>query len=132
MTEMANRAATTTVAAPSLLVACLCADWCNVCQDYRSRFEQVMQSLKAEHPQIDFVWVDIEDEDHLLHPLDVDNFPTVLLARGDTPQFFGAIAPMASTLERLVRKHLNEGPGLSLNQVDVSRAVLRIRAAKLG
>jgi len=130
VTDIASRAATPTVAAESLLVACLCADWCNVCQDYRSRFEQVMQSLKAVHPQIDFVWVDIEDEDALLHPLDVDNFPTVLIAHGDAPLFFGAIAPMASTLERLVRKHLSGPTASPLNQPDVARAVGRIRQAK--
>jgi hypothetical protein len=27
------------------LVVCLCAEWCGVCREYRSRFEQVLARL---------------------------------------------------------------------------------------
>lgn len=74
----------------SLLVVCLCAEWCNVCGEYRSRFEQVQAAITADHPQAQFVWLDIEDEADLLHPLDVDNFPTLLIAVGDAPRFWPA------------------------------------------
>lgn len=50
------------------------------------------------------VWLDVEDDEDLLHPLDdVDNFPTLLVARGTEPLFFGVVTPIASTLERLLR-----------------------------
>ena len=77
-----------------------------MCQDYRSRFAQVQASIQADCPQAQFLWLDVEDEADLLHPLDVENFPTLLLAVGDEPCFFGPITPQAQTLERMVRMTL--------------------------
>ncbi|MBK7051039.1 MAG: thioredoxin family protein [Rhodoferax sp.] len=84
-----------------VLVACLCADWCGVCRDYRARFEQ----MQARFPDTQFLWIDVEDEADLLHPLDVEDFPTILLAVGDEARFFGTITPQPEMLERLVRSH---------------------------
>ena len=114
-----------------LLVACLCADWCNVCAEYRSRFEQVQASITAEHPQARFVWLDIEDEADLLHPLDVDDFPTLLIAVGEAPRFFGPLTPQAQTLERLVRSVAQDLSAPALANPDVLAAVARIRAERL-
>jgi thioredoxin 1 len=36
-----------------------------------------------------FVWVDIEDESELVGDLDIEDFPTLLLARGGRVLFFG-------------------------------------------
>lgn len=118
-------------AAPPLLVACLCADWCNVCTDYRSRFDLVQAAVTAEHPQAQFVWVDIEDEADLLHPLDVENFPTLLIALGVAPRFFGPLTPQAQTLERLVRSVLSDVSGPALPDPVLVAAVARIRVEKL-
>ncbi len=87
----------------ALLVVCLCAQWCNVCEQYRISFGEVQASIQADYPQTRFAWLDIEDEADLLEPLDVENFPTVLLAMGNAALFFGAITPQPQTLERLVR-----------------------------
>ena len=114
-----------------LLVACLCADWCNVCTEYRSRFQQVQASVTADHPQAQFVWLDIEDEADLLHPLDVDDFPTLLIAVGDAPRFFGPLTPQAQTLERLVRNAAQDTSAATLPDPDVRAAVARIRAQRL-
>ena len=84
-------------------MVCLCAEWCAVCRDYRSSFAQVQAAVQADHPQAQFVWLDVEDEADLLHPLDVDDFPTLLIAVGDAPRFFGPLTPQPQTLERLVR-----------------------------
>lgn len=80
------------------LVACLCAAWCGSCRDYRATFE----ALARERPDHAFVWVDIEDESDALSPfdLDVENFPTVLIARGDELRFLGTLLPHATTLVR--------------------------------
>jgi thioredoxin 1 len=72
-----------------------------VCRDYASRFDEV----KARFPEAVFLWVDVEDEADMLHPLEVENFPTLLVACGDSPRFFGPLPPQAQTLERLVRAH---------------------------
>jgi len=114
-----------------LLVACLCADWCHVCAEYRSRFEQVQATVTADYPGAQFVWLDIEDEADLLHPLDVDDFPTLLIAVGDAPRFFGPLTPQAQTLERLVRNAIEDTSAALLQDPQVRAAVARIRVQRL-
>jgi len=86
---------------PRLLVACLCAQWCGTCREYQPLFDQ----LQAEFPDARFLWVDVEDEADLVDPIDVENFPTVLIARGEQPLFFGTLTPHLETLRRLVQNH---------------------------
>ncbi len=80
------------------LVACLCADWCGSCREYRATFEQVAR----ERPQWRFAWIDIEDEADALaaFELDIESFPTVLIAKGNELRFLGALLPHAATLGR--------------------------------
>ena len=121
----------TTAMQVPLLVACLCADWCHVCAEYRSRFEQVQATVTADYPGAQFVWLDIEDEADLLHPLDVDDFPTLLIAVGDAPRFFGPLTPQAQTLERLVRNAIEDTSAALLQDPQVRAAVARIRVQRL-
>ena len=88
-----------------LLVACLCAQWCRTCETYRDTLEAVRDALHAAHPDaaLRFAWVDIEDESELVGDLDIEDFPTILLARGDQVLFFGPMLPHAQTIERLLR-----------------------------
>ena len=109
---------------PSGLVVCLCAAWCGVCGDYRARVTQV----QAKFPLMDFVWIDIEDEADLLHPLDVEDFPTLLLAVGDEPRFFGPLTPQSEMLERLVRAQIQAVGALALTDPAVVALLRRIRA----
>ncbi len=108
----------------SVLVVCLCAEWCGVCGDYRARFEQV----QAKFPQARFLWIDVEDEADLLHPLDVEDFPTLLLAVGDAPRFFGPLTPQPETLERLIRAQIENPTAPALPNQAVVELVARIRA----
>ena len=82
------------------LVACLCAAWCRTCDDYRPTFDAVTR----EHPDMRFAWIDIEDDSDALGPLalDVEDFPTVLIARGTELRFCGPLLPHLSTLARTV------------------------------
>lgn len=82
-----------------LLVACLCARWCNLCEAYRATFD----TLAARHPQHRFQWIDIEDEADLVHAVDVENFPTLLIASGEHLRFLGVLTPQLETLERVLR-----------------------------
>ncbi|MBC7664828.1 MAG: thioredoxin family protein [Caulobacter sp.] len=88
-----------------LLVACLCAQWCRTCDAYRDTLLHVRDALQPTHPGVPlrFAWVDIEDESELVGDLDIEDFPTILLARGDLVVFFGPLLPHAQTLDRLVR-----------------------------
>jgi thiol-disulfide isomerase/thioredoxin len=90
---------------PPLLVACLCADWCGTCREYAPRFEQ----LRAAFPSVQFVWIDVEDESELVDPIEVENFPTLLIATPDRVQFFGTVMPHLETLQRLVETQLPAG-----------------------
>lgn len=111
---------------PSGLVVCLCAAWCGVCGDYRARFIQV----QAKFPQMEFLWIDIEDEADLLHPLDVEDFPTLLLAVGNEPRFFGPLTPQLEMLERLVRAQIQDAGAPALTDPAVVALLGRIRASR--
>ena len=86
-----------------LLVACLCARWCGSCRDYTATFEQAGAGLGE---RCRFVWIDIEDDAALVDGVDVDDFPTLLIARADRLLFFGPITPHPQTVTRLVASAL--------------------------
>ena len=111
------------IADSSVLVACLCAEWCGVCRDYRSAFEQV----KSRFPRARFVWIDVEDQADLVDPIEVDNFPTLLIAVGNQARFFGTMTPQAETLERLVRDRTADADGPAVAQRDVAELVVKVR-----
>jgi len=119
---------TTSPSPDALLVVCLCAAWCNVCEQYRSTFAQVQASVQADHPQAQFLWLDIEDESDVLDPLDVENFPTILLSIGAAPHFFGPITPQPQVLERMVRMAIQDPAAAPLVDPAVSALVARIEA----
>ena len=110
----------------SVLVVCLCAEWCGVCRDYEARFKQ----LQTKFPHAQFLWLDVEDEADLMHPLDVENFPTLLLAVGDAPRFFGPVTPQPEMLERLIRAQTQDASAPALPDPAVVQLVSRIRRAK--
>lgn len=86
-------------AAPTLLIACLCAQWCGTCRDYQALFDQ----LSGEFAQARWLWVDVEDRADLVDPVEVENFPTLLISIGPQAHFFGPVMPHADTLRRLVQ-----------------------------
>ena len=82
------------------LVACLCAEWCGSCREYRPTFDALAKRFAE---VADFAWIDIEDESDALGDPDIENFPTLLIAGDDRALFFGAVTPQAQTAERLVQ-----------------------------
>ncbi|MDH4479793.1 MAG: thioredoxin family protein [Rhodoferax sp.] len=88
---------------PRLLVACLCAQWCGTCRDYRPLFDQ----LQTEFSEARFVWIDIEDESDLVDPIEVDNFPTLLVVADGQARFFGTLTPHIDTLRRILQTQLS-------------------------
>ncbi|MEO7495459.1 MAG: thioredoxin family protein [Massilia sp.] len=89
------------------VVACLCAGWCGTCGSYRASFDQ----LAARHPHTQFVWIDIEDQSEVVGDLDVENFPTLLMQRGDTVAFFGTMLPDPVLAERLLQAQTSQSDG---------------------
>ncbi|HJV84909.1 MAG TPA: thioredoxin family protein [Noviherbaspirillum sp.] len=80
------------------VVACLCAAWCDTCRSYRNSFEH----LAAMHPDKHFVWIDIEDQSDFIGDIDVENFPTLLIQRGEVVAFFGTVLPDVKLADRLI------------------------------
>lgn len=85
------------------LVACLCAAWCRTCDAYRPAFEQLAREFSD---RARFVKVDIEDDEDALADLDVIDFPTLLIAEGDTIHFLGPVLPHAETARQLIERAL--------------------------
>jgi thiol-disulfide isomerase/thioredoxin len=85
-------------AAPVSWVICLCADWCGLCRDY----QQVFAQAQARYPLSRFVWLDIEDQADWVGDIDVETFPTLLIADAQGPRFFGPVTPQLQTLSRLL------------------------------
>lgn len=107
-----------------LTVACLCAQWCRTCDGYREVFDQVLLAL--DDAGVQGLWVDVEDQADAMGAIDVENFPTLLMARGDEVLFFGPVTPHAQTLQRLIDAALHGG--LSLDRRSVDPAVLELPA----
>ena len=84
-------------------VFCLCAQWCGTCREYQPIFAQLASQL----PDVRFVWVDIESHDDLLGDLDIENFPTLLIADAQgQARFAGTVLPHAETLQRMCQAAL--------------------------
>lgn len=83
------------------LVACLCAEWCGSCREYRAVFERAARDAAA---GVRFAWIDIEDHPEVMGDFEVESFPSLLFANGSAVAFLGAVMPHASTLSSLVRR----------------------------
>lgn len=84
-------------------VACLCAAWCRLCDDYRAVLESLGDELDRAGVPVHWHWVDIEDEADLIGDLDVETFPTVVVADDAQVRFAGAVEPQREILQRLLR-----------------------------
>lgn len=83
-------------------IACLCAEWCGTCRDYRAGFN----ALQEQFPEVAFRWVDVEDESDLINDPDVENFPTLLIQRGNDVLFYGVMLPQHGLLKRLIETYM--------------------------
>jgi thioredoxin reductase (NADPH) len=79
-----------------LLVACLCATWCKTCTEFRGTFDK----LAKENAGAKFVWLDVEDDGALVGDIEIENFPTLAVFRGDKPLFYGVTMPQEGVVQR--------------------------------
>ncbi len=115
------------VAPAPLRVYCLCAQWCGTCTEYRAVFE----GMSAQWPGVHWQWVDIEDEADCVDPVEVENFPTLLITQGDSVRFFGTVMPHAGTLQRLVQNQL-EGGSTGVDAPEIRALAQRLQPASEG
>jgi thioredoxin-like negative regulator of GroEL len=85
-------------------VICLCAEWCGVCREWRAAFERAA----AEHEGVHFAWIDVEDEAAAMGDVDIETFPTLLIADDGRPVFFGPVLPSAAQFSRLLGSLLQD------------------------
>ena len=104
------------------VVSCLCAAWCDVCTDFRARFD----GLALRHPGRLLLWIDIEDRADLVDEFDVENFPTLLIQRGDAIIFYGAVEPDEKSLHRLITSTTRDA---AMPPVSATRHALRDKLA---
>ena len=83
---------------PDWQVICLCAQWCGVCREWRGIFAEAA----ATHPEVRFAWVDVEDEADALGDMDIETFPTLLIAHGSRARFLGPVQPTAAHVTRML------------------------------
>jgi thioredoxin 1 len=114
-------------ATPDQWVICLCAEWCGVCREWRDLFEQVA----AEHPRVRFAWVDVEDEADAMGEVDVETFPTLLVASGADALFLGPVQPSGAQFKRLLGNLLSEGGGAPAAGAQAAALLKRLRATVL-
>jgi thioredoxin 1 len=53
-----------------------------------------------------WLWVDVEEKADLIDPLDLENFPTLLITQGARVTFFGPLTPQPDTLQRMLQAKL--------------------------
>lgn len=110
------------------IVACLCAEWCSSCRDYRHTFNRVAREFAG----VQFLWIDVEDQAALVDGVDVENFPTVLIASDEGSRFFGPLTPQADMLVRLVRANVVGESTAFVNDPNVEALLVRLRALSEG
>ena len=112
---------------PDLEVTCLCAAWCGACRDWTPVFE----SLAAAYPQVRFGWIDVEDEADAMGDLDIETFPTLLVARGDRALFLGPVQPSFAQVARLIDSLLADPAASAAASPEAAPLLRRLRAQML-
>lgn len=108
-------------------VICLCAQWCGACRDWLPQ----LRALAAAHPLVRFHWVDIEDQADAVGELEVETFPTLLIADGEDARFLGPVSPQPQQVSRLLQTlredslagHADAAAQALLRRLDVSKLV---------
>jgi thiol-disulfide isomerase/thioredoxin len=105
-------------------IACLCADWCDTCRDYQTAFEKLAHENSADA----FVWIDIEDDSDWIGDIEVENFPTILICKGETPHFFGTLLPHIEQLAKLLASVKTNSQPLPTADADLRQLAMKIRS----
>jgi thioredoxin 1 len=87
-------------------VICLCAAWCGVCRDW----DAIFRALAPDHPGVRFAWVDVEDDDDAMGDIDIETFPTLLVAEGRSVRFLGPVPPTAAHVRQLLARLRTQAP----------------------
>jgi thioredoxin-like negative regulator of GroEL len=105
-------------------VLCLCADWCGTCREWRPQ----LLAQAAQMPGVGFGWVDVEDQANAVGDLEIQTFPTLLIAQGSRVRFLGPVLPAAAAITRLLET-LDSDPKAGNPSADADALLARLREA---
>ncbi len=105
-------------------VICLCAQWCGTCREWRPQ----LAAQAARMPQVGFGWVDVEDQADAMGDLDIETFPTLLVAQGGRARFLGPVLPTAAAIGRLLES-LQGDPRAGNASAEADQLLARLRQA---
>jgi thioredoxin reductase (NADPH) len=109
----------------TLTVVVLCAAWCTTCNEFRPVITRVAQA----RPGLRLVWLDIEDDSAICGDVDVEDFPTLAVFRGDALLHFGPSLPHEQTVARLLTAMADPTrPALARSEPAVSDMMRRLRS----
>ncbi len=104
-------------------VICLCAEWCGTCREWRPQ----LAAQAAAIPGVRFAWVDVEDEAEAIGDLDIETFPTLLIAQGHRARFLGPVLPTAPAVGRLLES-LNDDPRAGTASAEADALLARLQS----
>ncbi|OYU11408.1 MAG: thiol reductase thioredoxin [Comamonadaceae bacterium PBBC1] len=108
-----------------LKIYCLCAAWCRTCDAYKNIFI----SLQHHWPdRVSAVWVDVEDHANELGDVDIETFPTLMIADTLVVYFIGPVLPQQAVAHRLVDQIL-AGNVPALEDARILSLMLRLEEA---
>ncbi|CAM3714174.1 thioredoxin domain-containing protein [Polynucleobacter arcticus] len=74
-----------------------CADWCSSCREFKPTFDAL------NIPGLSSYWVDIENEEHIMSGIEVENLPSVFILSTDKLSwYFGEIRPSLLFIEKIL------------------------------
>lgn len=96
----------------------------------------MFKALQQAQPHHRYRWIDIEDEADLVGDVDVETFPTLMLAREGRVLFAGPVLPRLGDVQRLLDVQISQAAdggtvpdlvaaGLPQDQVEAFRALAR-------
>jgi len=94
------------MSARTVHLACLCAAWCRLCDEYAGVIADVKRDPAWQGVDLRWHWIDIEDQADLVGEFDVETFPTWVIADAESVRFAGPLEPQPATLRRLLRATL--------------------------
>jgi thioredoxin reductase (NADPH) len=112
----------------ALVVVSLCAAWCDTCNEFRATFEHIAE----ERPGMLFVWLDIEDDSTICGDIDVENFPTLAIYRGERLLHYGVSLPQKGSVARLIDEmatRISTGAGAPKPVLDLPERMARAAAS---
>lgn len=107
-----------------LYVACLCAQWCGVCREWRPAFEALRDRLPPDLP-VQWAWIDVEDQADELGDYEPPDFPVLAVQRGGELLFCAPLAQQPGVWLRLITELAG------LDAVTIAQRAKQLAAAEL-